>query len=158
MKYIVKVNSNCVLFLSLVLWRENARWRERLVSCYLRYRDHQPHGHREQRAAYEASAQRDKRLNDSQDVLGADKITCSRLVTLLMFSFCWDGIVLWLRLNTVVQKSINNTLKDVYQDMKSLKMGIYAVLVPQWSKMRLNPASVHIILCQSYFNYFKTWP
>lgn len=53
---------------SLVLWGENARWRERLVSCYLCHRDHQPHSHGEQCATHEAPAQRDQCLRDSQDV------------------------------------------------------------------------------------------
>lgn len=52
---------------SMVLRRENAWWREGLVPCELRYRDHQPHGHGEQRSAHEEAAQRNQRLNTTRD-------------------------------------------------------------------------------------------
>lgn len=51
--------------LRLVSWGEDAGWRERLVSCQLCHRDHQPHRHGEQCATNEAPAQRDQRLSDS---------------------------------------------------------------------------------------------
>lgn len=47
---------NLSVLSSMVLWGENARWREGLVSCQLCHRDHQPHCHGEQCAAHEAPA------------------------------------------------------------------------------------------------------
>lgn len=47
---------------SLVLWRENARRGEGLVSVQLCHRDHKPHRTGEQRATHEAPAQGDQCL------------------------------------------------------------------------------------------------
>lgn len=52
---------------SVVLRGENAWWRERMVPRELRHRDHQPHGHGEQRPAHEEAAQRNQRLSNTWD-------------------------------------------------------------------------------------------
>lgn len=55
-------------FVSVVLRREDARRRERLVPRELRHGDHQPHGLGEQRPAHEEAAQRNQRVSDAREM------------------------------------------------------------------------------------------